>query len=308
MAERIRLDEFDHEFAARTTGQDWQRILTLRNHPRMLDGVLRYGELIPAYFTDNVILNRVVIELRRFQLIVYTLHLYDSAKPDDPRTGLTLSRLQKLGLEHQLASRGGVATFVGLMLLAGYLRRQPSSLDNRVVHLVPTGKFIAIVEGWNRCILNCIDEIVPEDGLTQCHEAHARFGWDMRENGAQTLLAGWKPLGPFPEAEHFISSQGGFMLLMRIVAHTLEQGDRREIVPIALDLARFGKPFGVSRAQLRRLLDTAYAQGLLDAPPRSGSTILASPRLIASFVSWQASELAHYRLWGLAAKAKLGLD
>jgi hypothetical protein len=307
MAERLKLDGFDHEFAARTTAQDWQRILVLRDHPRMLEGVLSYDALIPDYFADNTILNRVVIELRRFQMIVYTLHLHDTRDPEDPRTGLTHSRLQKLAVMHDLASPGGVTTFIGLMLLAGYLKRQRSRDDRRIGHDEPTETFVAIVEGWNKAILACIDAIEPEGRLVQCLAAHPRFGWDMRERGAQALLAGWKPLGPFPEAEHFISKQGGFMLLLRIVADTIRHGGRHEIVPISLDLATFGKRFGVSRSQLRQLLESAYAQGLLDAPPKNGMHILASPTLIASFVSWQASELGHYREWGLAAKAALGL-
>ena len=133
MTNRLQLDRFDRDFAARTTEQDWQRILVLRNHPRMLEGVLSYDSLIPEYFADNTILNRVVIELRRFQMIVYTLHLHDTRDPDDPRTGLTHSRLQKLALTHNLASPGGVTTFIGLLLLAGYLRRQRSAIDRRIV-------------------------------------------------------------------------------------------------------------------------------------------------------------------------------
>ena len=64
----------------------------------------------------------------------------------------------------------------------------------------------------------------------------------------------------------------------------------------------------MSRSQLRQLLVSAHEQGLLDAPPKNGTHILASPRLIASFVSWQASELGHYQRWGLAAKAELDLS
>lgn len=315
MTERFKLDLFDHEFAARTTGHDWRRILVLRNHPRMLEGVLAYDALIPEYFAGNVILNRVVIELSRFQMIVYALHLYDTRDPGDPRTGLTHSRMQKLAITHDLASPGGVTTFLGLMLLAGYLQRKRSLQDRRIIHFEPTTKFIDIVEGWNVAILNCVDAIDPAAGLVHCHRANPRFGWDMRERGAQALLAGWKPLGPFPEAHHFISRQGGFMLLLRIVAENIRQGSnqeghlwgRHDIVPVSIDLAPFGKRFGVSRSQLRHLLETAYAQGLLDAPPRNGSDIVASPRLIASFVSWMASELGHYRQWGLAAKTELGL-
>ncbi len=204
-------------------------------------------------------------------------------------------------------SPGGVTAFIGLMLFAGYLRRHRSDQDKRVVHLVPTEKFIAIVEGWNVAILRCIDAIIPEDALAQCHAAQHRFGWNMRECGAQVLLAGWKPLDPFPEAKRFIVSHGGFMLLLRVVAETIGQGEGRSIVPVAVDLSTFGKRFGVSRTHLRRLLETAHEQNLLDASPRNGSHIRASPRLIASFVSWMASELGNYRLWALATRSELGL-
>lgn len=110
MGEFLELDGFDAEFAARTNEEDWRRILVLRNNPRMLEGVLSYDALIPEYFANNVILNRVAIELSRLQMIVYTLHLHDTFDPRDPRTGLTHSRLQKLCAAHDLASPGGWAT------------------------------------------------------------------------------------------------------------------------------------------------------------------------------------------------------
>jgi hypothetical protein len=158
---------------------------------------------------------------------------------------------------------------------------------------IPTEKFIGVVEGWNRAILRCIDTIEPHGNLAHCHATHPRFGWNMRERGAQVLLAGWIPLKPFPETVPFISSQGGFMLLLHSVAETLRQGGRNTIVPVAIDLVPFGKRFGVSRTHLRRLLEQAYAQGLLTAPPRNGSNIVLSQRLLCSFVSWMASELGN---------------
>ncbi len=196
---------------------------------------------------------------------------------------------------------------MGLLRLAGYLQSVPSPLDKRVVHLAPTPKFLRLVEAWNRHILACIDTITPEADLLRCHEAHPRFGWDMRECGAQALLAGWRPLDPFPEVFGFFSCNGGFMLLLHAVARTIREGAGREIVPVSIDLAAFGKRFGASRSQLRRLLDHASLRGHLQEPPRSGSHIVLSPLLLSAFVGWTASELGNYRLWGLATKERLGL-
>lgn len=304
----LELHAYDHEFSSRTTSQDWQRILELRDHPRMLDGVLAYDDLIGNFFAGNVLLNRVVVEFARFQMIVYMLYLYDTADPADPRTGLTISRLQQISKMQGLLSRGGIATFVSLLRLAGYLHRIPSPLDKRVVHLAPTQKFLTLVEQWNRHIFQCIDVITPDACLTRCHEMHPRFGWEMRGRGAETLLAGWKPLDPFPETFPFFRCTGGFMLLLHAVAKTIREGARREIVPVSIDLASFGKRFGASHSQLRRLLEGAHARGHLLAPPRNGAHIVVSQRLLSAFVGWAASELGNYRLWGLSAKSDLGLD
>jgi hypothetical protein len=307
MSERLRLDRFDDEFSARTTRQDWQRITHVRNHPRFLDGVIRYDELVPAVFADNIILSRAGTEITRIQMIAFVLHLHDTAGVDVPKTGLTLTRLQRLCSTHGLASPGGVLAFVGIMMLAGYLQRQRSARDRRVVHLVPTEKFIRIVESWTRGILLSIDVIEPEGALAQLHAAHPRFGWDMREHSAQVVLEGWKPLDPFPEVAHFLDGQGGWMLLYRCVADVLRIGQRRKIVPIALDLAKFGKTYGASRSQLRLLLDSAHRAGLLDAPPGNGQHILVSEKLLTACLTVQASELANYRLCALATKSALGL-
>jgi hypothetical protein len=302
----LRFEKFDAEFRARTTDADWQRILTVLDHPRYLDGVAHYDEFVPAVFANNIVLNKAVTEYTRFQTIVFTLHLHDTADPADPVTGLTLSRLHKLCITHDLASPGGVTAFVGLMLLAGYLTRQPYGKDRRVVHLLPTPKFVGIVEAWNRNVLQSIDAILPEGELAKAHGLHPRFGWEMRERSTQNILRGWKPLGPFPEALYFVSRHGGWMLLCRCVLEMLRQS-RSEITPVSVDLAAFGKSFGVSRTHLRRLLEGAHAQGLLDAPPRNGSHILMSEKLFASCMAAQASELSNYRLCALAAKAALGL-
>ncbi len=303
----FRLDGFDAELASRTSPEEWQRIFVLRNHPGFLNGLVRYGELIPEYFSNNIILNKVVTEAWRFEMLVYCLHLYDTRDPEDPRSGLTVANLQRICARQQCASRGRVLAILGIMRLGGYLRRIKSPRDSRVVQLEPSEGFIAVVEGWNRRIFEIIDAIAPDGELAHRHAIHPRFGWDMRRRGAEAVLAGWKMLDPFPEVNHFVQRDGGWMLLLTCVAKALEESGGSAIAPVTIDLKTFGARFGVSRSHLRRLLEAAYAEGLLDAPPRNGADIRLSGKLAASFLACMASELGFYRGHALGVKAEMDI-
>lgn len=305
MAVLFSLSDFDTEISRRTSEKEWQRILLLRNHPDFLKGLTQYAALIPDYFADNIILNKIVTEAWRFEMLVYTLYLYDCRDPDDAKSGLTLSNLQKICARQKCASAGRVLAILGIMGIGGYLHRKKSTLDSRIVYLEPSEKFIAIVEGWNRHIFSIIDAIVPDDQLADAHATHPRFGWEMRRRGAETLLDGWKLLDPFPEVSHFVTKDGGWMLLLTCVAQALSNSAGRSIEPVSLNLSTFGARFGVSRSHLRRLLESAHAAGLLEAPPKNGAHIQLSPRLVASFLTCMASELGNYRLWALQAQHSL---
>ncbi len=307
MPRKFSLDCFDAELRERMSPDEWRRILTLRESPGFMRGLFRYADLMPTYFSDNVNLNKVVTEAWRFHMLVFALHLHDTYDPEDPSTGLTFANLTRICAQQKVASRGRVFAILGIMQLAGYVRRRRSKVDKRIVYFEPSPGFIGIVEGWNQRIFQIIDAIDEAGGLAGAHLAHPRFGWEMRERGAQTLLAGWKILEPFPEVEHFVYSDGGWMLLLSCVADALRESGGAEIVPVEIDLGRFGARFGVSRSHLRRLLDQAYARGFLDAPPRNGQHVALAPHLVASFLTCMASELGNYRLWALAAKAELGL-
>ena len=287
------------------TPEEWQRILVLRNKGRLLQGLARYAALMPDYFSDNIMLNKVVTEAWRFEILVYILYLYDQWVPENPRSGLTTANLHKICAQQKCASRGRVLAILGIMRVAGYLKRRNSTGNNRVVQLEPSAHFIGIVEGWNNRIFEIIDAIIPEGHLAAHHRRHARFGWEMRRRGAESLLEGWKLLDPFPEVNHFVSRDGGWMLLLTCVAEAMRLGGAHRIVPVSIELKSFGARFGVSRSHLRRVLESAHAEGLLDAPPRNGAYILLSPRLVAAFLACMASELDFYRGHALASMADL---
>ena len=276
----------------------------MRNTPLFHAALPAYNTLISNYFAEHAILTRLVTEAWRFEMLVYALHLYDQREPEDSRSGLTTINLQKICAQQKCASAGRVLAMVRVLRVAGYLHRHHSDLDSRVVQLVPSAKFIGLVEGWNRRIFEIIDRVFPRLGLANHHEKQSCFGWEMRRRGAEHLLDGWKLLDPFPEVEHFVTSDGGWMLLLHCVAETLKF-DTQELAPVTVDLVKFGHKFGVSRSHLRRLLESAHAKGLLYAPPHNGAHVQLAPHLVASFLNCMASELDNYRRWGMAAARDL---
>ena len=292
MAQIFDITNYDHIFVARTSPAEWQRILAFRSLPRFGEALKTYADLMPHYFADNMLLSKVVTEAWRFEMLVYTLYLYDTRDPANPASGLTLSNLQRICAEQKCASKGRVLAILSLMRVGGFLRQQKSETDSRIKHLVPSKKFIDIVEGWNQRIFQIIDSVLPEGQLAARHLAEPRYGWNMRRRGVEGLLAGFKLLDPFPEVNHFVSSDGGWMFLLHCVGEALR--GHGTISPLKVDLVSFGKQFSVSRSHLRRLLETAYERGLLQVPPRNGAEIVLSEITVAAFLNCMALELDFY--------------
>ena len=298
----FRLDEFDAEFSARTTAEDWQRTLEMRNQPNFTNAILKYHIQLEDVASGNIMLNKVVSESGRYEILAYLLYLYDSRDPQNSRSGLTITNLEKLCVSQNCASPGRVRAIIGLMWATGYLKRTQSILDSRVTHFEPTKKLMDIIESWNHEIFKAIDDIFPEDGLALRHLNEPRFGWNMRKSGTEQVLTGWKPFHLFPEAFHFVKHDAGWMLLLHCARKAIQNGNSTHIAAVAIDLAAFGSRFGVSRSHLRRLLEAAFTAGLLDAPPHNGTYIVLSRKLLASYFMSMASELQFYRKHALAGQ------
>jgi hypothetical protein len=296
MAGTFRLDCHDEVLASRMSPAEWRRVLAFRAEPRMLEGLFAYAELMPAFFAGNAILNKVVTEEWRFYTLVFALHLHATRNPADPRSGLTLGNLQRLCVAQNVASRGRAAAILGIMRLGGYVRSRRPDIDSRVKGLEPSPAFMATVESWTHTLLRIIDHIRPDEPLAPLALERPGFGPEMRRRGAETMLRGWRALAAYPEAAHFIHSDGGWMLLLPVIAESVRRGEGG-LAPVTVALDAHGRRFGVSRSHLRRLLESAWSKGLLAAPPRNGAHILPTPELAAAFIACMASELGYARGW-----------
>lgn len=300
MRSSFRIDQADERLKSQLPPTIWKQLLTLRDCPNLIDGVLLYDEIMAPFYANNFILNKVVPEAWRFQMLVFTLYLADPRNSGDPRGGLTLGKLQAICQAHDLASPGRVFAYLNIMRVGGYLERKPSPDDRRVVDLEPTAKLMDTVETWNDNIFAIIDRIDPTSGLIAARGVNPGLGREMRWHSTLRVIDGYKGMDGFPEVLHFLASDGGWMLLVRIIATMLRQ-DRTAITPIAINLSAFASEFGVSRSHVRRILERAFQQGLLTAPPANGAHIVPSADLVCSFLAWFASYFANYRACALLA-------
>ena len=295
----------DELFASRTTEADWLRIVTFRNRPGFLDGVRRHEGTMQPFFAHNLILNRVVTEFWRFQILVFTLYLHYTRDPESPRSGLTVANLQKACGQLGLASPGRVYAFLNIMKLGGYLKSVRSSIDSRVVHMEPTELFNGIVEDWNDNIFASVDSVVPEGDLVGLRARHHDLGRQMRLSGAEGLLEGWEPVGAFPEVFHFVSIDGGWLMMEHLVIKAMRGDSRICIEPVSLNLRTLAKQFGGSRSNLMRALENGYELGLLDAPPRSGSHVVLTPLMACAFLGFMANYLSFFEHRSAIALARI---
>lgn len=300
----VKIDQHDDLFASRS-GADWDRIVAFRNLPHFLDGARRHEGVMAPFFINNLILNKVVLEAWRFQMIVFTLYLHSTRDPADPRSGLTVGNLSRICKQLELASSGRVFAFLNIMKLGGYLTSVRSPLDSRIVHLEPTPRFVATVEEWNDGIFAAIDAAAQNANVAGLRALYPELGEGMRVSGAEGLLAGWKPLDPFPEVTHFANADGGWMLMERAVAASLRDPAGLSVAPLSVNLRHHARDFAGSRSNLRRLLEGAYDLGLLDAPPQGGAHIILSSRMLCAFLSFIASYLGYFHHHTKIALARL---
>ena len=303
MGEAIDPAMHDAVFAARAGEAEWRRIAAFRDRPRFLDGVRRHAGVMRPFFGRSPILNKVVVEAWRFQIIVLTLYLHETCDPADPRSGLTIANLQRLCASLDLASAGRVYAFVQLMRVAGFLEAAPAGPDARVSRLAPTPRFAAIVETWNANIFASIDAAAPEGGLVALARAQPDLGRRMRTSGAEGLLAGWDAFRPFPESALFAGCDGGFMLMEHVVGRAIQPDGRIVTGPVALDLTAQARGFGGSRTNLLRLLDRAHGMGLLAVPHRAGREVVFRSLTICASLGFLASFLGYFEMHACLASA-----
>jgi hypothetical protein len=241
----------------------------------------------------NRILNSVMTDRARFHIGLFAVHLHLLSRPNDPHSGLTVSRMTALCGELELCSPGRVKAMLMLMRALGYLAPAPNEADRRLRRLVPTERLMALHGERNRRLFEAIAMVLPEHAEAFAGQSHPDFTGRFVCRYCGHLLAGLRLIDGIPHMRLFIERNGGIVVLCSLLLSGEPDDVYPPALPVRVSTSALARRLGVSRAHIRRLLQDAEKQGLLERldgdrvrllpPIRQGaSDLMARQFLVAS--------------------------
>jgi len=212
--------------------------------------------------------------------------------PGDPRSGLTVRKLQKICADRGVASPGRVHAFAKMLQLSGYLDAIASP-DRRFKVLRPGAKLRAYRSALMHSIYSALDQVAPG-------RDYARRGADPEIDRRVLLVSGADFFGGLllleyhPDIKMFADRDGGYLFLLKLLsrAHAFDHdGDEAEV---SVSLKEVSERVAVSRSHLRSILREAEQRALLAVETDRGQKIILKTKLIAKFKEQVALLLAYY--------------
>jgi hypothetical protein len=229
------------------------------------------------------------------------LYLHATARPDDPRSGLTAARVKELSVETGLCSAGRASAMLALMRVAGYVAQAPSAEDRRVRRLVPTEKLLGVQRARLRRQFEVIAIMLP-----QARDVLPLFGREDFERalgraiGLQ-FVSGFRILSAAPDLTPFAERSAGMIVLFSLLLAAETGGSFVTDKPVAISIAALSRRLRVSRTQILRLLRAAEESALLARAGSNYETIVLLPKLKHDLLNMLAAMFLF--LAGAAAEA-----
>ena len=127
-----------------------EAIAALRAHPRFAEAWRTAHIGFIDLWQGNRMLNSLVNDRGRLLISLFAVHLHLLSRPNDPHSGLTVSRMTTLCAEQNFCSPGRAKAMLMLMRVFGYLAPSPNEADRRLRRLVPTEHLMSLHRERNR--------------------------------------------------------------------------------------------------------------------------------------------------------------
>ena len=265
-----------------------EALQAIEAHPRFSAAQRMIAAGAVAQHRGNRILNTMVTDRARYLIGVFAIHLHYLSRRGDHRSGLTLSRIKAICIEHKICSAGRAEAMLVLMRMFGYLASARSDEDRRLHRLVPTD---ALIE-WHRERLasahEAISILLPEGAQVvaalHSHDFLPRFVSHL----ARLHLAGFFYVDQVPEMRLFLERNAGVVILYSIML----SGEATDSFPprgaVSILPARLARQFGVSGSHVRRMVQEAINAGLLERDETKPDCYRVLPALHAAFARFLA--------------------
>ena len=202
----------------------------------------------------NRLLNTLVSDRGRLMISMFAIHLHLLSRPNDPHSGLTVSRMTALCSEQKFCSSGRAKAILMLMRVFGHLAPAPNEADRRLRRLVPTDRLFAVHSERNRRLFRAIVMVLPEYAQAFSAQSHPGFTAAFVCRYCEQFLTGFRFTDAAPDMRLFVEHNAGIMILCSIMMAGEADDAYPPTRPVSVSASALSRRFGVSRAHVRRLL------------------------------------------------------
>lgn len=248
-------------------------------------------------------LNRLLLEVGRNVLFTVLMCLQARYDEHDPATWPTLRLLTQSMSGFGVASPRRIADLVSRLVKTGYLEQVSSPVDRRIRILMPTGKMIAQDQDWLVSHYIPLQVLYPDPGYAPIMRRDPAFQRTHRLVAASLFPYAAQILTRNPTMMQFMTREGGVMILIKLLQ--LVGPGTETTRPISY--SDIGARFGVSRTQVRKLLQQAEQSGLMHVTRGKGQLVQLTPSLVQAFDRFIADTMAGHDLVYRLAQRQLAL-
>lgn len=270
-------------------GLPYPAIAALQKQPGFETACREFTRGVIDLYQGNRLLNTLVSDRGRLLIGNLALYLHSGFDADDPRSGLTISRLKALCAEQGICSGGRAEAIVAVMRLFGYLEAAPGAQDRRVRRLVPTERMIESYRKRWKVALAAIEHVLPE--VRAAHDAMARdeFTSAMVCQFAEHFIGGVRLLNHSTDLMLFAERNAGFLVMFSLLQGGGPDDAFASRQPLTVSISALARRFGVSRVHVRKLLSDAAAQGFIARPEGSEGPVILLPKLVTAAQNFLAT-------------------
>jgi hypothetical protein len=258
-------------------GPPREAIAALQAHPRFAEASRTAHVGAMNIWQRNRLLNTLVNDRGRLLISLFAVHLHLLSRPNDPHSGLTVSRMTALCSEQKFCSAGRAKAMLMLMRVFGYLAPASNEADRRLRRLVPTERLMALHRERIRRHFEAVVMVFPEHAETFAAQSHPGFTEFYICRFCEKFLAGFRFVDFVPDMRLFVDRNAGAMVLCTMLLSGEADDTYPPTLPVPVSSSALSRRFGVSRAHVRRLLQDAENQGLLER--LDGDRVRLLPRL-----------------------------
>jgi len=261
-------------------------------HPQFRTARNALLEHILGLYEHDAYLNRLLLEVGRNVLFVVIMCLDARYGETDRATWPTLRAVTKSMTGFSIASPRRIADLVSRLIKTGYLEQLPAPGDRRLRILRPTDKMLAQDQDWLVSHYVPLQVMFPEPGYAPIMQRDPAFQRAQRLVAASLFPYAAQLMARNPLMMQFMTREAGMMIVIKLLHQAGSNGDTAQ----EITYSDIGVRFGVSRTQVRKLLQDAEANGLVQLTRGKGHSVQLNPKLIEAFDGFIADTMAGHDL------------